>query len=121
MLAGGAEIGSVAAEHLGDAGEAQRLDVAADRAAGDGVLLHEQAVGGPARQRLQPQRPAAGEQVEHARLSDREVGDAVLQDVEQCLAHAVRRGARVAALRCGERAAAEMSGDDPHGSVLRRQ
>ena len=64
-IAGGAEIGGVAAEDLGDAGQAEGLDVAADEAARLGVLLDEQAEGGAARQRLQAERAGAGEQVEH--------------------------------------------------------
>ena len=68
-----------------------------------GVLLHEQAVGGAARQRLQPERAGAGEQVEHAHAVEREIGDAVRQDVEHRLAHAVGGGARAVVRRRGER------------------
>ena len=93
-FAGGAQIGGIAAEDLGDAGQAQRLDVAADERARLGVLLDEQAEGGAARQRLEAERAGAGEQVEHLGALQREVGDAVREDVEHRLAHAVGGGPR---------------------------
>ena len=54
------------------------------------LLLDEQAEGGAPRQRLEAERAGAGEQVEHPGALELEVGDAVGEDVEHRLAHAVR-------------------------------
>src|SRR6185312_9023795 len=57
-------------------------------ARGGGVLLHEAHVGGAARQGFEPERAAAGEQVEAARAVHR-----AAEPVEERLAYAVGRGA----------------------------
>ena len=69
----GAKLGRVAPPDLGDAGEPQRLDIAADGRARLGALLDEQAEARAARQRLEPERAGAGEQVEHAGALEVEV------------------------------------------------
>ena len=62
----------------------------------------------PRRERLEPHRAGAGEQVEHLGVVDRP------DQVERVLAHAVGGRPGVAALRCGDPVAAVRAGDDPH-------
>ena len=65
------EPGRVAAEDAGDAAQAQRRDVLAHQRARLGAVVDEQRECGAARERLDPERAGAGEQVEHARAGDR--------------------------------------------------
>src|SRR5262249_51088385 len=72
----------VPAEQLGDAGQPERLDVAAHERARLRLMLDEQAKGRAARQRLEPERAGAREQVEYPGALEFEVGNAVGKDVE---------------------------------------
>ena len=74
-----------------------------------------------ARQRLEPERAGAGEQVEHAGPLEVECAPAVLQHVEQSLPHAVGGWARGEPLRCIERGAAELAGYDAHRALISRR
>ena len=114
-----AELGRVAAEDAGDAAEPERLDILAHQRARLGAVVDEQREGRAARERLEPERAGAGEQVEHARAGDR-IAIGVDQDVEQRLAQPV--GGRPDGLRFrrGERAPAQPSADDAHQRFLPR-
>ncbi len=76
------------------------VEVRVDHAAGVAVLLDEGGARGAARQRLEPHRARAGEQVEHLGVVDR------ADQVERVLAHAVGGRPRLAALRRGDPVAA---------------
>ena len=96
------------AAHLGLG--AERREVAAiafDGAAG--ASSTKVRLGRAARERLEAERARAGEQVEHARAVD-----AVAQDREQRLAHAVGGRARGVAGRRLQAPSAPRAGDDPH-------
>src|SRR3990170_6977984 len=77
-----AELGCIAPPDLGDAGQAQRLHIAADGCARLGALLDEDTEAGAARQRLEAERAGAGEEIEHAGAFELEMGGAVLQHIE---------------------------------------
>src|SRR5262245_18289781 len=85
-----AELSGIAPPELSDAGKAKRFDVAADGGTRLGALLDEQAEARTARQRLEPERARAGKQIEHAGVFEDDAGSAVLQHIEQRLAHFVR-------------------------------
>ena len=74
------EPGRVAAEDARPAGEAECLDIAADQAAGRGVLLDEEHMAGAPRQRLDPDGPTAGEQVGHQRTLEYPGADERVED-----------------------------------------
>src|SRR5262245_35435804 len=61
------QAGRVAPPNLGDTGQRQRLDVAANGAPRRGVVLDEDRVARATRQSLERKCAGAGEQVEHAR------------------------------------------------------
>jgi hypothetical protein len=65
-----AQFGRVATVHAGDAEHAERFDVGADGAAGGLVGLDEQRKDRAPRQRFEPQRAGAGEEIKHARAHD---------------------------------------------------
>ena len=73
------------------------------------VALDEDAARGPARERLEPHRARAGEEVEHARALDR------ADERERGLAHTVAGRSRDDALRRGDPVPLARAGDDPHG------
>src|SRR4051794_38280576 len=104
---GAEEPQSVRAAHFGLA--ADRLEVGPHRRHGGRRGVHERRLRRAARERLEPERAGAGEQVEYARALDR-----AAEDREQRLAHAVRRGADRGAARGGQTPAAPAAGDDPH-------
>jgi hypothetical protein len=79
------ELRRIAPEDFRDAAQPERLDVGADERARLRSLVDQQRKGRPPRDRLQPERARAGEQVEHARARDR-IAIGVDQDVEQGLA-----------------------------------
>ena len=113
----GAELGRVAAEDAGDAAEPERRDVLADERARLGAVVDEQREGGAARERLEPERAGAGEQVEHARAGDR-IAIGMDEDVEQRLAQPVGGRPDRLRFRRGERAPAQPSADDAHQRPL---
>ena len=84
-------------------------------AAGGAVGLDEGHARRAARERLEPHRARAGEEVEHARAVDRP------DQVERGLADAVARRARAQALRRGDPGAALRAGDDPHAAFCLRE
>ena len=112
-----AELGRVAPENARDAAEAQRRDVLAQQRARLGAVVDEQRKRRAARQRLDPERAGAGEQVEHARAGDR-IAIGVHEDVEQRLAQAVGGRTDRVRFRRGERAPAQPSADDAHQRFL---
>ena len=116
MRAGLAELGRVTPPDLGGTGERQRLDIAADGRARVRALLHEQAEARAARHRLEPERARAGKQIEHAGVREIELWRAVLEHVEQRLAHAVRCRPRGEALRRLDALSSELAGYDSHVS-----
>mgnify|MGYP000105993719 CR=1 FL=1 len=83
-----------------------------DRIERGAVLLDEQAAGRAARQRLQPQRARAGEQIGDSQAF--EIAEAAQQHREQRFAGAIGGGARGIALGCDKLAPAPLAGDDPH-------
>src|SRR5262249_5376241 len=88
-------------------------DVLAQQCARLGAVVDEQRKGRAARERLEPERAGAGEEIEHARAGDRIV-IGVDEDVEQRLAQPVGGRPDGLRLRRGERAAAQPSADDAH-------
>ena len=105
----------VAPPDLGDAGQPERLHIAADGGARGGIVLDEQAIARAARQRFEPERAGAGEQVEHARAFEVDGRRPVLQHVEQRLAHPVRGGPCGRALSAPRwPAPLNLPGDDAH-------
>ena len=105
----------VAPEDAGDAAEAERRDVLAQQRARLRAVVDEQREGRAARERLEPERAGAGEEIEHARAGDR-IAVGVDEDVEQGLAQPVggRPDRPRVRLRRGERAAAQPPADDAH-------
>src|SRR5438445_3744174 len=99
----------VRADHRRAAGKTRRLEVLPERDDGSRALLDECRVGRAPRERLDPERAGAGEQVEHHRVREHR-----LEDPEQRFADPVRRRAGAAALRYAEPAAFRLAGDDPH-------
>ena len=83
--------------------------VSRSSAAAAAVRFHQRRRGRAARQRLDAQRAAAGEQVQHPHA-----GDVRRQPVEQRLAHAVRRGPQARRIRKGQLPAAQAAADDAH-------
>src|SRR5262245_29193047 len=108
-----AEIACIAAENAGDAAQAQRRHVLAQQGARLGAVVDEQRKGGAARERLEPERAGAGEEIEHARAGDR-IAVGVDEDVEQRLAQPVGGRPDRLRLRRRKRAAAQASADDAH-------
>ena len=108
----------------------ERLDDAAARTSGSSALeplelrgqhlcgrecgLDEHHLPGPARQRLEAERPRAGEQVEAARAGDR-----MLQPIEQGLAHPIGCRPKPREIRKVHSPSAPRSTDDAHGAELR--
>src|SRR5215831_17732088 len=117
--AGRPQLRGIAAEQLGDAGQPEGLDVAAQERARLRLVFDEQAERGAARQRLEPERARPREQVEHLGTLEFEVGNAMGKDVEDRLPHAVRGGPRALVRRRRERPAAQPPAHDPHRSSLR--
>src|SRR5208337_2491444 len=78
---GWAKFGSVAPPELAGAGQAERLDILADRAASFGIVLDKEAIGCAARQRFKAKRTGAREKVEHARALDAEAFNPVREDI----------------------------------------
>src|SRR5690606_14248212 len=104
------EPGGIAPEDARAALQPELLDIVPDQGAGPGGDLDEQAEAGAARKRLQAEGAGAGKQVEDPCLVE-QPGKAVLQDVEQRLAHAVRGRAGGIARRRTQAAAAKLTGD----------
>ena len=96
------------------AGQPQPVEVALDRAHRVGVVLDEDGARRAARERLDPERAGAGEEIEHARAVDR------ADEVEDVLADAVGRRPRVEAARRDELVPLPAAGDHAHrrGSLL---
>jgi hypothetical protein len=100
-------------------------DVGAQGGQGGAVVLQERGVAGAARKRFQSHRAGAGEGVQHPRAVHGRAASPgrVPQNVEQGLAHAVRRRAGFGAGRRDEPAAAVPAGDDARhggGETLQR-
>ena len=95
------------------AGEAEPLEVLRDRPAGRPVALDEGDARGAARERLDPHRAGAGEEVEHAGVVDRP------DQVERGLADAVAGRPGREPLRRGDPRPAVRAGDDSHAPGLR--
>src|SRR5262249_27238383 len=93
-------------------GQPQPVEVALDRPHGIGVVLDEYGAGRTARERLDPQRAGAREEVEHFRAVDRS------DEVEDVLAHPVGRGPRVEPARRGEFVPLPGTGNDTHGRIV---
>jgi hypothetical protein len=104
--------------HRDTRGLAERLGIGAQGGARGGAVLDAGQMRGAARQRLEAECAAAREDVKHARIDQRRgavLGEtAVLQDVEQRLARAVRRWPHVVALRRRDPAPPMLSGHDAH-------
>src|SRR5207342_2646069 len=94
--------------------ELELVQVAVDRLAGGTICLYEGRVGGAARERLEPHRPRAGEQVEHACL----VHSTRPDQVEGGLADAVPGWSGVGSLRREDACALARARDNPHGKSL---
>ncbi len=77
-------------------------------------MVYEQAERRPARDRLEAERAGTGEEIDDARAFERQARNAMREDVEQTLAHAVGGRAQAFVLRGGDRAPAQGSADDPH-------
>src|SRR5262245_12389512 len=114
-----AELGRVAPEHAGDAGEPERGDVLAQQRARLRGVVDEQREGGTARERLEPERAGAGEEIEHARAGDG-VAISVNEDIEQRLAQAVGGRPDRPRFRRDQRAPAQAPADDAHQRLLGR-
>src|SRR4029079_212989 len=111
--AGRSKRGRVAAEDARAPGQAESLDVAADRSARRHRFLDEERVGSAAREGLEAEGAGAGEKVEHARALDR-VAMSVREDVEDRLAQAVGGRTGLAPGGRGEQPAAQLTADDAH-------
>lgn len=85
----------------------QNLDIFAELGDGPRILIDHHRLRRTARQRLETQRAAAGEQIQAAAA-----GNDVAQPVEQCLAHPVGSGAQALDAGEGELSAAPLSTDD---------
>src|SRR5712691_8668369 len=66
-----AELARIAPENAGDAAQAQRHDILAQQGARLGSVVDEQRKCRAARERLEPERAGAGEEIEHARAGGR--------------------------------------------------
>ena len=101
---------------MDDAGprQPQPVEVALDRADRVGIALDEDGARGAPRERLDPERAGAGEEIEHARVLERP------HEVEDVLAHAVGRRPRVEAARRAQLVTLAAAGDDPHERSLER-
>src|SRR5690606_18900716 len=97
---------------------AEILDVITDQAATLGAGLNESDMCGTARQRLKSERAGAGKQVEHA-LALEHRSQPRGEDVEDVLAHAIRRGADRVITGRTQLLAAEAAGDDAHALTPR--
>src|SRR5581483_7182599 len=100
-----AEPGCVPPPDLGHPGQGQRLDIAADGGPSRGVILDQDGVACPARQRLKRERAGPGEEIEHPRALEFELRRPVLDHVEQRLSHAVGSRARGEPFRSFKRGA----------------
>src|SRR5262249_43386316 len=109
-----AKPGRITAPDLRLSDHAESVGIAPDRAAGLLVVIDEQHVTGTARQRLEPERAAAGEEIEDADARQRQSLYAMFELVEDRLANPVGGRAGVAAARRCEGPAAEAAADDPH-------
>ncbi len=109
------ELGRVPAPDLGDTGQLQRLDIAADGAPRLRRILDEQAEARAPRQGFKPERAGAREQVEHPGALEIEARRAMLQHVEQRLAHAVGCRPCGKPFRRLDACAPEFAGYDAHG------
>ena len=108
MATGAAERAKgVGAEHGGGC-QPELVEVALDRAHSVTVALDEDGARGAARERLKPHRAGARVEVENGRVLDRP------DDVEDVLAHAIRRRPRFEPARRVDRVAFPRPGDDPH-------
>src|SRR6266568_1295814 len=107
------ELGRVAPKDPGHAAEAQRLDIAANERAGFRAIVDEQREACAARERLEPERAGAGEEVEHARVRHR-VAMSMDQDVEQALAQPVGGRADRGGFRARQVPPAQSAADDAH-------
>ena len=99
----------VAAADRGPLADAEGVDVAPERLEGGGRELHEGGVRGAARERLEAERAAPGEEIEHPRA-----GELGRDDAHPGLPHPVGRGTHPAVARDHEPPAAELAGDDTH-------
>ncbi len=97
------------------AGQLQLREVVGDRPAGGLVALDEGHARRAARERLEPQRARAGEEVEHAGVVDRP------DQVERGLADAVARRPGREPLGRRDPRPAVGAGDDPHAGIVLRQ
>ena len=105
----GEEAKDVVAHHT-RAGQPELFEVALDRAAGGAVGLDEDRALGAARERLQPHRARAGEEVEHRGAVDRP------DEVEGGLANAVTGRPGVHSFRGVDGVALAATGDDSHAN-----
>ena len=99
------------AAHDPRARQAQLVEVPLDRRAASRVVLDEDGARGAARERLEPHRARARVEVEHGRAVDRP------EDVEDVLAHAVRRRP-CPSPRGAWIGAPAGAGDDPHARIV---
>src|SRR4029077_7462257 len=85
-----------------------------------GPLIDEKAKARASRERFEPNRAGAREEVEHARAGDR-IAMAMRENIEDRLAQAVGCRPDRPARRGGDDAAAKAAGEDPHrgGSVAK--
>src|SRR5690606_5103454 len=97
---------------------AEILDVITDQAATLGAGLNESDMCGTARQRLKSERAGAGKQVEHA-LALEHRSQPRGENVEDVLAHPIRRGADRVITGRTQLLAAEAAGDDAHALTPR--
>src|ERR1039458_9439460 len=93
---------------------AQLFDVLLQYAEGARIVLHEIHGACTARQRLEPERTASREQVQHARIRQTRMHHA-----HPRLAHAVERGPHGIALWRRDPTAAPLARDDPHRKSTR--
>src|SRR5947209_4709874 len=108
-----AELGRVAAKNFRNAPGAQRLDVRPDQRPRLGALLDEKRKTCAARERLEPERAGAREQVEHARVRHR-IAVTVEEHVEQAFAQPVGGRTDRSGFRAREISAAPSAPDDAH-------
>src|SRR5690242_12191735 len=96
--------------------EAERVRVVANEVASVTIDVDEERATGAARQRLEAERARAGVEIEDFRGRIR----ASDQDVEDGLAHLVRRRARARAFGRLERATTDAAANDAHGALIAR-
>ena len=75
-------------------------------------MFDERNLGGATAQRLKPHAARASEQIEETRAAN-----IVLQHGEECLAHAILRGAHIQPLGNGQHAPAKFSAGDSHSAA----